>query len=154
MSGITHYTTAERLMSKIRHVGEHWMWTGAKSGSGYGVLSMPTPSGWQPRPAHRIAYELLVGSIPDGLTIDHLCRVRLCVNPAHLEPVTMRENILRGESPTAKNARKTTCDQGHPLRVRPAYPSTRMCRTCANIKQNERRVTPSEVPTIFEGTFG
>ena len=143
MSGVTHYTAAERLMSKVEYVGEHWMWTGAKAGKGYGRLSMPTPRGWLTRAAHRIAYELFVGPIPDGLTLDHLCRVPLCVNPAHLEPTTMRENILRGDSPTAKNARKATCDQGHSLRVRRAYPNTRMCRTCANVKQNERRRSPA-----------
>lgn len=86
--------------------------------------------------AHRASWELLVGPIPEGLQLDHLCRVRACVNPDHLEPVTQRENTLRGVSPVAENARKTHCPQGHPfagsnLRVEKAkYGSARRCLTC------------------------
>src|SRR3989304_2992011 len=61
---------------------------------------------------HRLIYEALVGPIPNGLTIDHLCRVRRCVNPDHMEPVTMLVNCLRGEGPTAKQARQTHCKNG------------------------------------------
>jgi hypothetical protein len=63
--------------------------------------------------AHRAVYDYLVGPIPDGLTLDHLCRVRNCVNPAHLDPCTIRENILRSEGRAAQNARKDTCPRGH-----------------------------------------
>jgi hypothetical protein len=66
--------------------------------------------------AHRVAYEALVGPIPDGLQLDHLCRVRCCCNPQHLEPVTCRENLLRGEGPTATNAAKDVCKRGHAFR--------------------------------------
>ena len=86
--------------------------------------------------AHRVSYEALVGPIPKDLCIDHLCRVRNCVNPAHLEPVTVRENILRGNGPTAVNARKAFCKRGHPLfgenlyrKVRNGWPA-RECRAC------------------------
>lgn len=88
--------------------------------------------------AHRVAYEVLVGPIPAGLHLDHLCRNRGCVNPAHLEPVTQRENILRGTGPAAVNAAKTHCVNGHSLadarmirRGKDRRP-TRDCRTCHN----------------------
>jgi hypothetical protein len=101
-----------------REPDECWPWVGGQS-NGYGRFEPDATRHSPPRiqvAAHRFAYELLVGPIPDGLTLDHLCRNTLCVNPAHLEPVTMRENVLR--SPTAVsavNARKTHCVNGHPF---------------------------------------
>lgn len=84
---------------------------------------------------HRLAYEVMVGPIPDGLVIDHLCRQRACVNPDHLEPVTNRENLLRGETLTAAEAATTHCPQGHPYTpentyLRPDRPMGRCCRMC------------------------
>lgn len=87
--------------------------------------------------AHRLAYELVKGTIPAGFTIDHLCRTPACVNPSHLEAVTGRENTLRGISPTAVNAAKVTCNRGHPLEgpnLR-MYRGVRVCRKCAYIKK-------------------
>lgn len=78
--------------------------------------------------AHRGAYEAAKGLIPEGLVIDHLCRVRWCCNPEHLEAVTNKENILRGESPPARNARKERCDLGHKLTAKPG--GGRYCPTC------------------------
>lgn len=84
----------QRFWAKVDRRGsdECWPWTGAKLQHGYGHLKV----GESYPPAHRVAYELLVGPIPEGLQIDHLCRVRDCVNPAHLEPVTNAENGRRG----------------------------------------------------------
>lgn len=88
-----------------------WLWLGTANSQGYGTLQ---DDGLTIR-AHRVVYEAEVGPIPEGLVIDHLCRNRICVNPSHLEPVTFKENVLRGISPPANNARKTHCPRGHAL---------------------------------------
>lgn len=89
-----------------RSSDECWPWRGPIF-KGYGRF--------KGKGAHRIAYRLLKGEIPDGLTLDHLCRNRACCNPAHLEPVTNRVNVLRGVGPSAENSRKTHCANGHPF---------------------------------------
>lgn len=71
-----------------------WLWTGKKGSKGYGLVHVDAKAGTQQQ-AHRAAYELTIGTIPEGLELDHLCRVRPCVNPAHLEPVTRAENMRR-----------------------------------------------------------
>jgi hypothetical protein len=96
-----------RLMEKVSFAATGcWEWTGSVNDSGYGKFSLSTTQ--LSRRAHRVAYELLVGPIPDGLELDHLCRNTICVNPAHLEPVTQAENVRRG-----LNAQKTHCAHGH-----------------------------------------
>lgn len=92
---------------------------------------------------HRLAYELAIGPIPTGLTIDHLCRNRACCNPHHLEPVTNRENVMRGAGFGAINARKTHCSRGHEYTPentyrRPDGPGWRKCRTCELAREAER----------------
>lgn len=136
-----------RFWSKagITSVSRCWLWKAYATTSGYGQISLRG----RPRYAHRLAYELVVGPIPDGLQLDHLCRVRRCVNPAHLEPVSNRDNILRGISPHAINARKTHCPQGHPysgdnllyraLTRAGRICNMRRCRTCRRAHERARR---------------
>jgi hypothetical protein len=85
----------------------HWLWLGPVNNNGYARKGKEY--------VHRMMYVLHVGPIPDGLEIDHICRVRHCVNPAHLEAVTHRENTLRGMTVAADHARRTHCPYGHRL---------------------------------------
>jgi len=131
-----------RLRSRIS-VAENgcWIWMGVINSEGYGRLYVGGELG--EAQAHRVVYEQIRGAIPDGLTLDHLCRTTACVNPAHMDPVTMRENILRGTGPTARNAVKTHCPKGHPLdglskEKRWANPR-RYCKTCNNARDWKRR---------------
>ena len=104
-------TAEERFWAKVQRdaSGGCWLWTAGLSDTGYGQFW----TGGKCQSAHRFSYETFVGPIPDGLHIDHLCRVRACVNPTHLEPVPPGVNNARGFSPSALNAQKTHCPQGH-----------------------------------------
>jgi hypothetical protein len=92
-----------------------WLWMAQLNDSGYGIFRMPRPGRSYNARAHRLAFEALVEPIADELVCDHLCRTRACVNPAHLEPVTHKVNILRGEGPSAANSKVTVCVNGHPF---------------------------------------
>jgi HNH endonuclease len=121
---------AERFWAKVEIGIGCWLWRGA-TGTGYGVIRRGR-AGEGMLQAHRVAYEMLVGPIPVGMEIDHLCRVRACVNPAHLEPVTHRENDLRGVGACAINARKVYCNKGHLFTPENTRMEThgRRCREC------------------------
>lgn len=118
-----------------------WLWLGSISRSGYGNLYV----GEHRRPkqirAHQAAWELYVGPVMDGFELDHLCRVRCCVNPAHLEPVTHVVNLYRGNTIPAMKAAQTHCVHGHEFTVRNTRiqrNGTRLCRTCHRNRERLR----------------
>jgi hypothetical protein len=111
-----------------------WIYAGYIDVKGYGVVYSWDGKKELRYKAHRVMYENIIGTIPGELPLDHLCRVRACINPTHLEPVTLKENILRGEGLAAINARKTHCKRGHefslPNTIRDSR-GNRSCRICA-----------------------
>lgn len=152
-----------RRVEAYREIDENgcWLWTRCLTWAGYGRLQVTDVDGrstaWG---AHRAAYVAWVGPVPEGLHLDHLCRVRHCVNPKHLEPVTVKENLYRSPvAPASINSRRTHCKRGHEFTAANTYvPSRtnyRACRTCRNdwmVKKraerraaglNTRGVTPS-----------
>lgn len=120
----------DRFLSHVTPVpGGCWQWTGYLMPNGYAQFSRNGRKQY----AHRVAYEFVHGPIPDGLVIDHLCRNRGCANPAHLEAVTQRTNILRGVGFVARRARQTHCIRGHAFDTANTYRKpngTRQCRAC------------------------
>ena len=129
-----------RFWSLVNKGPECWVWNGTRTDKGHGLFHYTEVKGHPVQEtAHRYAYKQLVGPIPEGLHLDHLCRNPPCVNPDHTEPVTPRENVLRGDGVTAVNARKTHCDRGHEFTHENTYvPSTRrerVCRACLAIRQ-------------------
>lgn len=130
----------ERLWRNIRQDPSGcWIWTGRVGTHGYGEIQAEGRRWTVPR----LMYSLLVEPLAPEQQPDHRCRVRSCVNPAHLEPVTLRENVLRGNSPAAVNARKTHCPQGHLYNEGNTYrrPGTghRQCRECMRCHQRRNR---------------
>jgi hypothetical protein len=124
----------ERFLDKVQMEPNSgcWLWTGTTNAAGYGGFVFNK----RKRPAHRVAYELFCDEIPEGLVIDHLCRVRCCVNPDHLEPVSFQENVRRGDQGkhrAAIESAKTCCPKGHeytPENTR-VYKTSRFCKKCA-----------------------
>lgn len=133
----------KRLADKVTDTGTCWLWTGATNNKGYGSLGI---GGGKTALAHRHVYELLVADIPGGLTLDHLCMVKPCVNPEHLEPVTRQENSSRA-------ARTIThCVKGHELAgdnlatlTRKSGTMRRVCKTCRAQAMRDLRARNKEV---------
>lgn len=120
-----------------------WRWTGSAPNPGYGRFYVDGRKVY----AHRFAYEFLIGPIPDGTEIDHLCRNRRCVNPAHLEAVSHAVNIRRSTSPLAAKARQTHCVNGHPFDDANTYIApngVRKCRACG--RERRRRYRAANLP--------
>jgi hypothetical protein len=118
------------------HLGPCSLWTGAKSSGGrHGAVSIDGKR----MPAHRAAWVLAGRELPDGLDLDHLCKVTLCVRIDHLEPKTHRENVLCGDAPSAANARKTHCPKGHPLSGANLFIEAGGGRRCITCKRDRNR---------------
>lgn len=129
-----HRTTEERFWAFVNKTDTCWLWTGARERGGYGRFALTHHKGVL---AHRFAYELLIGPIPEELDLDHVhprCTHKHCVNPAHLEPVT------RGENNRRRSAVQTHCKRGHKFTPENTYrapgsPIIRRCRECQRIYQ-------------------
>jgi len=137
-------TIRERFYSKVQlhsttvYEGTPcWEWRAFINPDGYGIFWFDK----RMRGAHIYAYREAIGPIPEGHTVDHLCRNRRCVNPLHLEAVPGVDNVLRGEGPTARNARKTHCNHGHEFTAENTYTSdgNRHCRTCCLARAAKQR---------------
>lgn len=126
-----------RFWAKVDAKGICWEWTAARSKTGYGKFRLSGPQR-RTKDAHRVAWEALVGPVPEGLELDHLCKMRHCVNPDHMEPVTHAENMRRGHHApggVAQSAR-THCPAGHPYDDTNTHRSAqgRKCRACARAR--------------------
>jgi hypothetical protein len=141
-----------RFYKKVSPLDENGcrLWTGCTDGKGYGQIWLDGKMA----PAHRVAYLLEVGPIPDGLQIDHVkargCRSRRCTAIAHLEPVTNAENNLRSDSMSAQNARKSYCINNHPFdeaNTRIRKDGQRVCRACHRERNRKSRQAKKRVMT-------
>lgn len=126
----------DRIEARLDKTGDCWLWPGGTSGNGYGQLTTLTGDERKQTTikVHRAMYERHVGPIPEGMELDHLCKVKRCANPAHLEPVTHLENVQRWMTSI------TACPQGHEYTESNTYMqgATRVCRQCRRIQDRLR----------------
>jgi hypothetical protein len=128
-------STIENFLSRVEKTPTCWLWTGHRNKVGYGTV------GWAGKiyMVHRVSYQHFKGPIPSGLTLDHLCRIKNCVNPDHLEPCSAAENARRGNCNSAVNSRKTHCIRGHEFNDDNTYRYVygrrvmRNCRKCRGV---------------------
>jgi hypothetical protein len=137
-------TPEERLLGKVACdiATRCWLWTGPRNEEGYGITQLNGHT----HSAHRAVWLVLVGVIPQGLEPDHLCRVRLCVSPAHIELVTHRENCLRGRI-GAHLGERSHCKNGHPYdstNTRYDARGARLCRSCSKERTAAYRIRRSQ----------
>lgn len=145
-------TTTKRFWAKVDKAGPNgcWIWTASLGSTGYGQFKANRRI-WK---SHRVAYVLCLGNIPNGLILDHLCRVRPCVNPWHLEVVTLNENIKRGDAGKEESA-KTHCVNGHPftdlnIYRDPRKPHHRYCRACRRNRNLESEARQTQRKAAFQ----
>ena len=129
---------AERLDARLDKTGDCWLWTGSRTAKGYGTIHVGGREG-QTLYVHRLQYERHVGPIPDGLYLDHLCRVRHCGNPSHLEPVTNRQNVLRGAGSNVQAHNEGRCVRGHDASESVRRRSTGRVVYCKACRREKRR---------------
>ena len=146
---MTSQQRIELFWSKVNKTSSCWLWTGAKNSKGYGRFSF-VPKGRR-FAAHRIAYVLDGKTLTKDKTLDHLCRNPGCVNPAHLDPVSAVENVMRGTGFAPRNKAKTQCPKGHPYTTENTYLSgkgdrhiSRNCRECGRIRCRAMRQIEGE----------
>lgn len=132
-------TASDRFWSKVDATGECWLWQASKTRGGYGQYRCPRPDGSVGmKRAHRVSYEAARGPIPEGMTLDHLCRTVACVRPSHLEVVSLAENIRRSGSIgrlASRQRARTHCKNGHEFTPDNTYVwrGHRHCRVCSRL---------------------
>jgi hypothetical protein len=128
-----------RFFRRVELTPTCWLWHGAVSIGGYGRFMLNGRAIY----AHRVSYAWLGGELPSGHELDHVCGIRRCVRPDHLEPVTHRENLLRGDTFASRNAMRTHCHAGHEYTPENTRHSRwgRRCRACARERQRVRRAS-------------
>lgn len=143
----------DRLTAKVGFEDSCWPWLAYRNPLGYGMA-------WdsrrrQMRLAHRVLYEVIVGDLPPGFELDHLCRLRACVNPDHLEPVTHHENVLRGDIRSI-SGNKTHCPQGHPYDEENTrlIAGRRQCKECGRAATRRWRLRHRPVGVSATSTSG